>query len=76
MSLWAVFEQESVPNIQDNFSSLCLSLRKKFCMHYSEQINAQLRKYFRRVKWATLDKEVVDVSDEFYKISKLIFLAY
>jgi len=39
MSMWAVFEQESVPTIQDNLASLSLSLRKRFCMQYSEQIN-------------------------------------
>lgn len=73
MSLWAVFEQEAVPTIQDNLSSLSLSLRKRFCMQYSEQINSQLRRYFNRIKWNTLGSEPVDVSEEFYKIGKLIF---
>ena len=45
--VWQNFEQEVLNAIVDSYKALCETLRKKYCILYSCEVNKLLRRYFR-----------------------------
>lgn len=71
---WALFETDILPLLQDQMAKLARILRKKFCQHFSEKINFQIRKYFKIYNWIEM-VEPRDIKGEFFEISKSLYQA-
>ena len=57
----------------DSYKVLCESLRKKYCVLYSCEVNKLLRKYFRDL--IQVKEEPADIHPQFLKITQLIIEA-
>eukprot|EP00347_Sterkiella_histriomuscorum_P006696 403351785 len=71
---WTVFEAEILPLLQDLMSKLSRTLRKKYCLYFSEKVNFQIRKYFKSYKWSEM-VEPRDIKNEFFEICKNLYQA-